>query len=171
MITAKTLFQQHKRQLYTWPSPDGHYQNQIDYIFCSQKWRSTTQSAKTRLGADCGSYHELLIVEFRLKLKKLGKTTRTFRYDLNKIPYDYVFEVTYRFNGLDLIGRHPEELWTEVHGLEKEAVIKIILKKKKCKKAKWLLEETLQIAEKKRKRRKGKIYPFEFRVPKISKER
>ena len=111
MVTAKTLFQQHKRQLYTWPTPDGHYQNQIDYIFCSQKWRSTTQSAKTRLGADCGSYHELLIVEFRLKLKKLGKTTRTFRYDLNNIPYDYVFEVTYRFNGLDLIDRVPEELW------------------------------------------------------------
>ena len=75
--------------------------NKIDYILCSQRWRSSIQSAKTRLGADCGSDHELLIAKFRLKLKKVGKTTRPFRYDLNQIPYDYT-EVTNRFKGLDL---------------------------------------------------------------------
>ena len=75
------------------------------------------QSAKTRLEADCGSDHELLIGKFRLKLKKVGKTTRPFRYDLNQIPYDYTVEVTNRFKGLDLIDRVPEELWMEVHDI------------------------------------------------------
>ena len=103
---------------------------------------------KTRLGADCGSDHELLIAKFRLKLKKVGKTTRPFRYDLNQIPYDYTVEVTNRFKGLDLIDRVPEELWIEVHDIVEEAVIKTIPKKKKCKKAKWLFKEALQIAEK-----------------------
>ena len=105
-----TLFQQHKRRLYTWTSPDAQYQNQIDYILCSQRWRSSIQTAKTRLGADCGSDHELIIDKLRLILKKVGKTTRPFRYDLNHIPYNYTVEVTNRFNGLDLIDRVPDEL-------------------------------------------------------------
>ena len=90
LAIANTLFQQHKRRLYTWTSPDGQHQNQIDSILCSQKWRSSIQSAKTRLGTDCGSDHELLIAKFRLKLKKVEKTTSPFRYDLNQIPYDYI---------------------------------------------------------------------------------
>ena len=110
MIIAHTLFQQHKRRLDTWTSSDGQYQNQIDYILCSQRWRSSIQSAKTRLGADYGSDPELLIAKFRLKLKKLGETTRPFRYDLNQIPYDYTVEVRNRFKGLDLIDRVPDEL-------------------------------------------------------------
>ena len=101
------------------------------------------QSAKTRPGADCGSDHERLIAKFRLKLKKLGKTTRSFRYDLNRIPFDYKVEVRNRYKGLDLIDRVPEEPWTEVCDMVKEAVIKTIPKKKKCKKAKWLSEEAL----------------------------
>ena len=88
--------------LYTWTSPDGQYWNQIDYI-CSQIWRSSIQSAKTRPGADYGSDHELLIARFRLKLKKVRKTTRPFRYNLNQIAYNYMVEVTNRFKGLDLI--------------------------------------------------------------------
>ena len=107
-------------------------------------------------------------------MKKAGKTARPFRYDLNQIPYNYIVEVTNRFKGLDLIDRVPEELWSEVHDIVQEAVIKTIPKKKKCKKAKWLSGEALQIAEKKRskrQRRKRKIYPFECRVPKNSKER
>ena len=103
LVIANTLFQQHKRILYTWISSDGQHRNQIDYILCSQKWRSSIQSTKTRPGADCGSDHELLIAKFRLKLKKVGKTTRPFRYDLNQIPYDYTVKVTNRFKGLDLI--------------------------------------------------------------------
>ena len=108
------------------------------------------QSAKTRLGADCGSDHELLIAKFRLKQKKVGKTTRPFKYDLNQIPYDYTVEVTNRFKGLDLIDRVPDELWTEVCDIVQETGIKTIPKKKKCKKAKWLSEEALQIDEKRR---------------------
>ena len=103
MFIADTLLQQNKRKLYTRTSPDGQHQNQIDYILCSQRWRSSIQSAKTRLGADCDSDHELLIAKFRLKLKKVGKTTRPFRYDLNQVFYDYREEVTNRFKGLDLI--------------------------------------------------------------------
>ena len=79
LVIANTLFQQHKRRLYTWTSPDGQHRNQIDYILCSQRWRSSIQSIKTRPGADCGSDHELLTTKFRLKLKKVGKTTRPFR--------------------------------------------------------------------------------------------
>ena len=93
LVIANTLFQQHKSRLFTGTSPDGPHQNQIDYILCSQRWRSSIQLAKTRPGADCGSDHELLIVKFRLKLRKVGKTTRPFRYDLNQIPYDYTVEV------------------------------------------------------------------------------
>ena len=100
---ANTLFQQHKRRLYTWTSPDGQYRNQTDYILCNQRWKSSIQSLKIRLGADCGSDNELLIAKFRLKLKKVGETTRPFRYDLNQIPYDYIVEVMNRFKGLYLI--------------------------------------------------------------------
>ena len=79
LLIVKILFQQHKRRLYTWTSPNGQYRNQIDFILCSQRWRSSIQSAKTRMGADCGTDHELLIAKFRLKWKKVGKTSRPFR--------------------------------------------------------------------------------------------
>ena len=117
---------------------------------CSQRWRSSIQSAKRRPGADCGSDHELLIAKFRLKMKKIGKTTRPFRYDLNQIPYDYTVEVRNRFKGVDLIHRVPDELWTEVRDIVQETGSKTILKKKKCKKAKWLFREALQISVKRR---------------------
>ena len=115
LVIANTLFQQHRRHLYTWTSPDGQYQNQIDYILCSQRWRSSIQSAKTRPGADCGSDHEVFIAKFRHKIKKVGETTSLFWYDLNQIHYDYTVEVTNRFKVFDLVDRVPEELWTEVH--------------------------------------------------------
>ena len=98
--------------------------NQTDCVLCNQRWRSSKQSAKTRLGTDCGSDHELLIAKFRLKLKKVRKTTRSFRYDLNKTPYAYTVEVTNRSKVLDLIDRVPEELWTEVHNIVQEVVTK-----------------------------------------------
>ena len=114
LVIASTLLQLHKRKLYTWTSPDSHHRNQIDYILCSQRWRSSIQSTKTRPGADCGSDHELLTTKFRLTLKKVKKTTRPFRYDPDQIPYDYAVEVRNRFKDLDLIDRMPDELWTEV---------------------------------------------------------
>ena len=114
LVIANTLSQQHKTRLYTWTSPDGQHWNQIDYILCRQRWRSSIQSTKTRPGADCGSNHELLTTKFRLKLKKARKTARPFRYELNQIPYDYTVEVRNRFKGLDLIDRVPDELWSEV---------------------------------------------------------
>ena len=94
--------------------------------------------SKTRPGADCGSDHELLIAKFRLKLKKVGKTTRSFRYDLNQIPYDYTVEVRNRFKGLDLIDRVPDELWTKVHDIVQETGIKTIPMENKCKKSKMI---------------------------------
>ena len=143
LVIANTLFQQHKGTLYTWTSPHGQYRNQIDYTLCSQRWRSSIQSTKTRLGADCGSDRELLIAKFRLKLRRIGKTTRPFRYDLNQIPYDYTAELRNRFKGLDLLDRVPDELWTEVHDIVQETGIKTIPKKEKCKRAKWLSEEAI----------------------------
>ena len=141
MMQEKTLHM----DIIRWSTP-----NQIDYILCSQRCRSSIQSAKTRPGADYSSDHELLIAKFRLKLKIVGKTTRPFRYDLNQIPYDYTEEVANRFKILGLIDRVSEELWTEVCNIVQEVVTKTIPNKKKCKKAKWLSEEAFQVAEKRR---------------------
>ena len=91
LVIANTLFQQHKRRHNTWTSPYGHHQNQIDYILCSQRWRGSIQSTKTRPD------HELLITKFKLKLNKVRKIARPFRYDLNQMPYDYTMEVRNRF--------------------------------------------------------------------------
>ena len=102
---------------------------------------------KTRSEAYCGSDHELLIAKFRLKLKKVEKTTRPYSHDLNQIPYDYTAEGRNRFKGID---RVPDELWMEVHDIVQETGIKTILMEKKCKKAKWLSGEALQIAVKRR---------------------
>jgi len=136
LVIANTLFQQHKRRLYTWTSPDGQHRNQIDYILCSQRWRSSIESTKTRPAADCGSDHEFLITKFRLKLKKTGKTARPLRYDINQIPYDYTVGLRNRFKAIDQIDRVPDELWNEVHDIVQETGIKIIPMEKKCKKAK-----------------------------------
>ena len=130
-------------------------------IFFAAKYRETLYNQQKQDRQLTGSDHELLItmnlliMNFRCKLKKAGKTTRPFRYDLNQIPYDYSVEITNRFKRLDLIDRVPEELWMEVCDTVQEAGIKTIPKQKKCRKAKWLSEEPLQIAEK-RKDVKGK---------------
>jgi len=129
---------------------DGQDGNQIDYILCSQRWRSSIQSTKTRPGADCGSDHKLLIAKFRLKLNKVVKITRPFRYELNQIPNDYTVEVRNRFKGLDTVDRVPDELCMEVPDIVQETGSGTIPKKSKCKKAKWLSEEALQIAVKRR---------------------
>ena len=135
LVIANTLFQQHKRRLYTGTSPNGQHWNQIDYILCSQRWRSSIVTKnKTRSWLWLRSW--TLLAKFRLKLKKIGKTTRPFRYDLNQIPYDYTVEVRNRFKGLDLMDREPDELWMEVHDIAQETGIRTIPMEKKCKKAK-----------------------------------
>ena len=137
------------------------FRSQIDYILCSQRWRSSLQSAKTRPGADCGSDHELLIAKFKVKLKKVGKTSRPFRYDLNQIPYDYTVEVRNRFKGLDLKDRVPDGLWNEVRDIAQETGIKTIPMEKKVKKSKMSVWGglTSSCAKKRseKQRRKGKI--------------
>ena len=100
-------------------------------IFFAAKDREALYRAKTRLGVDCGSDHEILIAKFKFKLKKVGKNTRPFRYDLNQIPYDYTVEVRSRFKGLDLIDRVPDELWMEVHDIVQETGTKTIHRKAK----------------------------------------
>ena len=110
---------------------------------CSWSWRSNIQSAKTRSGAHCGSDHELLTAKLRIKLKKVRKTTKLFRYDRNKIPYDYTVGAMNRLKGLDLADRVSEELWMEICNIVQEAITKTIPKKKKCKKAKWLSDKFL----------------------------
>ena len=126
-------------------------------FFAAKDGEALYSQQKTRPGADCGSDKDFLIAKFRLKLNKVGKTTRPFRYDLNQIPYDYTLEGSNRFKGLDLIDRVPDELWTEVHDIVQETGIKTIPMEKKCKKAKWLSEEALQIAVKTREAKRKDI--------------
>ena len=159
-------------KLYTWTSPYGQQWNQIDYILCSKRWSNSIQSAKTRLGADCSSDHELLTAKFRSKLKKEGKTTRPFRYDLNQIFYEYTVEVRNRFKGIDLTDRVPDELWMEVHDVVQETGIKNIPMEKKYKKKKMAvwggLKKSCEQMRNKKQRRKANIFPFECRVTKNS---
>ena len=132
---------------YKWISPDGWSRNQIDYILCSCRWRNSIQSAKTR--PDRGSDHELLIAKFGLKWKKVGKTARPFRYDLNQITYDYTVKVINRFKGLDRVDT-VLYYWQRFITLYRRQWPKLSHQKKKCKKTKWLSEKALQIAEKRR---------------------
>ena len=115
---------------YTWTSP-VNTKIRVIIFFAAKNGEALCSQQKKRPGADCGSDHEILIAKFRLKLKKVGKTTRPFRYDLNQIPYDYTVEVRNRFKGLGLIDRVPDELWTEVCDIVQETGIKTIPKKKK----------------------------------------
>ena len=145
------------------------------YSMQSKMEKLYTVNKKKRPGADCGWDHELLITKFRLTLKKVGKTTRPFRYDLNQIPYVYTVEVRNRFKGRDLIDRVTDELWNEVRDIVQETGIKTIPMEKKCKKPKWLSGEAWQIAvtrkEAKSQGEKRKIQASECRVPKNGKER
>ncbi|CAF0977788.1 unnamed protein product [Rotaria magnacalcarata] len=126
LFITNTCFQQPKRRFYTWTSPNGQYKNQINYILCSQRWRSSIQLAKTRPSADCGSDHELLIAKFQMKLKTTSKTARPTRYHLSNIPHKYAVKVKNRFDGLDLIDREPEELWSKVRDIIKDEANKNI---------------------------------------------
>ena len=130
LVIANTLLHQNKRWLYTWASPESQYQNQIDYILCSWRWRSSINNTWSWLYLRSWTPY--------CKLKKVGKIIRSFRYDLNQIPHNYTVKVINRFKGPELIDKVPEELQTEVHNTEQDEVLKNIPKKKKCQKAQWL---------------------------------
>ena len=147
MAAAWTPSSNSTREDHTWTSPDGQHRNQSDNLLAVKDGKCLDIS-KNKTGSWLWLRSWLLIAKFRLKLKKVGKTTRSFRYDLNQIPYDYTVGVTNRFKGLDLRDTMPEELWMEVRDILQETGIKTIPRKKKCKKAKWLSEEILQIAVK-----------------------
>ena len=144
-----------------------------DWLYSFQRWRSSIQSAKTRPGADYGSDHEFIIAKFRLKLKKVGKTTRPFRYDLNQIPYNYTVEVRNRFKGLDLIECQMNYGWRFVTLYSRQGARYLQEKDmQKNKMAVWGgLTNSCEKKKSEKQRRKGKIYPFKCRVPKNSKER
>ena len=171
LVISNTLFQKPKRRLYTWTSPVGQYWNQIEYVLCSQRWRSSIQSAKTRLGSDCGSEHELPIAKFRLKLKKVGKTIRPFRYDLNQIPYDYTVEVTNWFKGLDLIECLKNYGWRFVTLYRRQGSRPSPRKRNAERQIGCLTRPYWEKKRHRGQRRKGKTHLFECRVPKNSKER
>ena len=174
MGLENAIFQQQRWQLFTWTSPDGQYWNQIDNILYSWRLRSSIQSGKRIIGVNCGSDHELLIAKSRLKLKKVGKTTRPFRYDLNQIIYDYTVEVTNRFNGFILVNRVPEEPWMEIHNTtggsdENHSQEKEIQEDKIVV---WGgFTNSWEKNRNERQRRKGTAYPSECRVPQKNKDR
>ena len=160
------------REFCTWTSPDDQYWNQIDYVLCSQIWRSSEQLAKTRLGGDCDSDHELLIDKFGFKLKKEGKTTGTFTYDLNQIPYEYTMEVTNRFKGLDLIECLKNYRWRFIT-LYRWLWSKPSPRRRNAKSQNGYLSLTNSWVKErsKRQRREVMIYLSGCRVPKNNKER
>ena len=130
--------QKHERRLYTRTSPMANTEIMLIIFFAAKDGEALYNQQRTRPGVDSGSDHQLLIAKFRLKLKKVGKTTRPFRYDLNQFPYSCTVEVTNGFKGLDLVARVPEKLWTEVHNIVQEVVTKIILKEKKIQEGKMV---------------------------------
>ena len=149
-------------------SPDGQYRNQIMF-FGARDGGKSIQSTKISPRADCGSDNELLIEKFRLTLKQVGKTTRSFRYDLNQHSYNYTVEVMKRFKGLNLVDRVPEELWTEVCNTVQEMVTRTFpMGKKNARRQSDCLRrpyKQLRKEEKQKAKEKGKIYPSECRVP------
>ena len=138
LLIANTFFQQHKRRLHIWTSPEVNTEIRLIIFLTAKDGEALYDQQRKRPGVDNGSDHQLPVAKFRLKLKKVGKTTRPFRYDLNHIPYDYKVEITNRFNGLDLEDRVPEELCKEVYNIVQEVVTKIILKEKKIQEGKMV---------------------------------
>ncbi|XP_071821535.1 craniofacial development protein 2-like [Apostichopus japonicus] len=163
LVISNTWFQQPKRRLYTWTSPDGQYRNQIDYILVRKRWQSAVKSANTLPGADCGTDHELLVAIIHIKLRKVKKQDRVKKYSLNEIPERYSIEVKNSFAALDLTERKPDELWQEVEDIIKKAADRNIPRAKKQKKSKWLSKKAIEIADKRRGAKKQGIHNREFR--------
>ena len=153
MTIANTLFKQPKRRLYTWTSPDQKYRNQIDYIIIQNRWRSMIHLAKTLPGADCGSDHELLIAKIKIKLRKTKQIQTEMRYDLSNISDNYTVAVSNRFEILEnenISEKTPNELWEDIKETVLSEAENVIPKKKIMKRSKWLSEETMITAEKRK---------------------
>lgn len=147
---TNTWFMQPKRRLYTWTSPNGIHRNQIDYILCSHRWRSSVVAVKTYPGADCGSDHELLVAKIRIKFCNTKICTPPKRFDVSKVPLSYTIEVRNRFELLDISEKQPEELWGEIRSMITETARQHVTWKKPEKRRNWLSEETLRIADQRR---------------------
>ena len=145
-----TFFKLHARRLYTWRSPDQTTRNQIDYIICKTRWRSSVRRVTTLPGADCGTDHNLLIADIKIKLKRIKRAKQTPKYDVENIGLEFAVEVKNRFNGLQLAGREPEELWNDIRDIVKETADKKVPKAKMKKVTKWLSDEAVKIADERR---------------------
>ena len=151
-----TFYKLHARRLYTWRSPDQTTRNQIDYIICKTRWRSGVRRVTTLPGADCGTDHNLLIADVKIKLKRIKRAKQTLRYDVENIGLEFAVEVKNRFNGLQLADREPEELWNDIRDIVKETADKRVPKAKRKKVTKWLSDEAVKIADERREvRNKG----------------
>ena len=147
--------------LYTWISPDNSTRNQIDYILCKSRWKSSIKRVTTLPGADCGTDHNLLIAHIKVKLKRIKRSMQTQIYDVEKIGLDYSVEIKNMFNALQIEDRTPEELWNDIRTILIETANKKVPKVKRKKVSKWLSEEALQIAkERKDMRSKGKYEEY-----------
>ena len=148
---TNTFFEQPDCRLYTWTTPDGNHRNQIDYIICKQRWKTAVQSVKTRPGADCGSDHKLLLAGAKIKLKKKRKQEHQIRYDTENIPIEFLIRVSNRFMELEGIAdQEPEEIWGNIKQVIEEEAKDSMLLKKARKRSKWISNEAIKIAEKRR---------------------
>lgn len=150
LCVMNTQFEQHKRRLYTWTAPNGIHRNQIDYIMCQKRWKSSVLAAKTLPGADCGTDHELLMAKIRIKLRKVKRTTVPQRFDIENIQDRYVTEVRNRFSALELEGKEPEAMWNEIRDTVISMANEHVPKVRKTKRKEWMSEEAIKIAEERR---------------------
>ncbi|CAI9727959.1 Hypothetical predicted protein [Octopus vulgaris] len=151
MRLTNTWFRQPRRRLYTWTSPSGQYRNQIDYILCQQRWKSSVQAVKTFPGADCGSDHELLVAEIKIRLCSVKRPPAYQKFDTSKIGPSYAAEIRNRFELLAIEeNQEAEEIWEKVKEIVVETTEKHVLYKKPARSAKWISEETIAIAEERR---------------------
>ncbi|CAF3287483.1 unnamed protein product [Rotaria socialis] len=150
LIITNICFQQPKRRLYTWTSPSGQHRNQIDYILCNRRWKSSITSVKTRPDADCGTGHELILAKLKIKLKRPKKVSKAVKRDLQNTPHSYNVEVKSRFAGRELSNKEPEKLWQEIDKIIHEEVGRNIPAITTTKKRTWISKNTLKIAREKR---------------------
>ena len=151
LSAANAMFDQPKRRLYTWTSPNQKYRNQIDYILCRNRWRSSVIKVKIIPGADCGSDHELIVAKVRVKLRKREKVKVEAKFDTNAIPYEYTIAVENWFAMLDASDMDVNEEWAKLKEIITTEAVKHVPKQKRAKKAHWLTENAVKIAEKRRK--------------------